>query len=210
MSGMAGQPPPSASDHPATWKFDMPVYHPATRAAWRAWLLRRHDDTRGVWVVSWRDVPAGGPGAVPYEAQVEEALCFGWIDSTVGTLDERRRLQLMTPRKARSTWTRLNRRRVDELEAAGRMTEAGRRAVEVARANGWWTILDPVEDLLEPPDLAAALDAAPAARAAWDGFPPSARKQMLWWVLSAGRPETRSTRVTRIVADAARGRRAQD
>ena len=70
------------------------------------------------------------------------------------------------------------------------MTDAGRRAVEVAKANGSWTIYDSVEDLLEPDDLAEALDACPAARTAWDGFPPSARKQMLWWVVSAGKPET--------------------
>jgi uncharacterized protein YdeI (YjbR/CyaY-like superfamily) len=95
------------------------------------------------------------------------------------------------------------------MEAAGLMTDAGRRAVDTARANGWWTILDPVEDLLEPDDLAAALDAAPAARLAWDTFPPSARKAMLWWVISAARPDTRQRRIDTIVADAAKGQRAQ-
>jgi uncharacterized protein YdeI (YjbR/CyaY-like superfamily) len=88
------------------------------------------------------------------------------------------------------------------------MTDAGRRAVEVAQANGWWTIFDPVEDLLEPDELAAALDASPSARRAWDGFPPSARKQMLWWVISAIRPTTRQGRIERIVAEAEEGRRA--
>jgi uncharacterized protein YdeI (YjbR/CyaY-like superfamily) len=115
----------------------------------------------------------------------------------------------MTPRKPRSGWTRLNRRRVEAMEAQGRMTEAGRQVVERAKADGSWTIYDPVEDLEEPDDLATALDAAPAARAAWDGFPPSARKQMLWWVISAGRPETRAGRVEKVVAAAAEGRRAQ-
>ena len=99
-----------------------------------------------------------------------------------------RGLQLMTPRKSKSGWTRLNRQRVAALEAQGRMTDAGRRAVEAAKANGWWTLYDAVEDLVEPDDLAGALDASPEARTAWDGFPPSARKQMLWWVVSAGRP----------------------
>ena len=107
----------------------------------------------------------------------------------MNTLDDERGLQLMTPRKPRSGWTRLNRRRVAALEEQGRMTDAGRRAVEAAKANGWWTIYDAVEDLIEPDELAAALDAAPAARAAWDGFPPSARKQMLWSVVSASRPD---------------------
>ena len=198
--------PPSASDHPASWKFDFPIYHPADLAAWRAWLVSHCDSVRGVWVASWRK--ASGRDPVAYADLVEEAICFGWIDSTVNILDDDRALQLMTPRKPRSGWTRLNRRRVAALEAQGRMTDAGRRAVSVAQANGWWTLYDTVEDLLVPDDLAEALDASPAARTAWDGFPPSARKQMLWWIVSAGRPETRAKRIANIVSEAASGRRA--
>ena len=89
------------------------------------------------------------------------------------------------------------------------MTDAGRRAVETARQNGWWTIYDPVEDLVEPPDLAAALDADADARRHWDAFPPSARKTMLWWVVSAARDTTRAQRIAAIVAKAAVGDRAQ-
>jgi uncharacterized protein YdeI (YjbR/CyaY-like superfamily) len=199
-------PPPSASQHPESWKFDFPIYHPADLAAWRAWLAANHDTTRGVWVVAWRKASAREP--VPYEDLVEEAICFGWIDSTVNILDDERALQLMTPRKPRSGWTRLNRRRVAALEAQGRMTDAGRRAVETAKANGWWTIYDPVEDMVEPDDLAEALDASTAARAAWDGFPPSARKQMLGWVVTASKPETRARRIAKIVSEAGHGRRA--
>ena len=140
---------------------------------------------------------------------VEEAICFGWIDSTVNRFDDDRGLQLLTPRKPKSTWTRLNRQRVADMEAAGLMTDAGRRAVDVARGNGWWTILDPVEDLVEPDDLAAALDANAAARIAWDGFPPSARKAMLWWVISAAKDDTRERRIETIVTKAAIGARAQ-
>ena len=189
-----------------TWKFDFPVYHPQDLAAWRAWLEAHHDAARGVWVASWRR--ASGRDPVSYEDLVEEAICFGWIDSTANILDADRGLQLMTPRKPKSGWTRLNRRRVEAMEAQGRMTAAGRRAVDVAKANGWWTIYDAVEDLVEPQDLAAALAASPPARTAWNGFPPSARKQMLWWVISAGRPETRAKRIAQIVAQAELGRRA--
>jgi uncharacterized protein YdeI (YjbR/CyaY-like superfamily) len=89
------------------------------------------------------------------------------------------------------------------------MTDAGRRAVEVAKTNGWWTILDPVEDLREPDDLAAALNVKPTAREHWDGFPPSARKAMLWWVISATREDTRARRVAAIVEKASHGVRAQ-
>lgn len=199
--------PATASEHPARWKFDFAIYHPPDLAAWRSWLAAHHDTARGVWVASWRS--GSGRQRVPYPDLVEEAICFGWIDSTVNTLDEDIGLQLMTPRKAKSTWTRLNRQRVADLEAQGRMTEAGRRTMEVAKANGWWTIYDPVEDLIEPDDLAHALDASPAARAAWDGFSPSARKAMLWWVISAARAPTRAGRVAKIVDEAEQGRRAQ-
>jgi uncharacterized protein YdeI (YjbR/CyaY-like superfamily) len=199
--------PPTASDHPATWKFGYPIYHAETRSAWRSWLEEHHATERGVWFGSWRR-PTGRP-AVPYVEVVEEALCFGWIDSTVNTLDDERGLQLLTPRRPRSTWTRTNRARVARLEAEGRMTDAGRRAVEVAKANGWWTIADAIEDLEEPADLAAALDAAPRARTTWDSFPPSHRKMMLWWVISAVRPETRERRIETIVAEAEEGRRVQ-
>ena len=198
--------PATASDHPATWKFDFPIYHPANLAAWRAWLAANHDTARGVWVASWRK--ASGRDPVAYEVLVEEAICFGWIDSTVNILDDARGLQLMTPRKPKSGWTRLNKRRVAALEAQGRMTDAGRRAVEAAKANGFWTIYDAVEDLLEPAELADALDTSPTARAAWNGFPPSARKQMLWWITSAGKPETRTSRIAKIVSEAEHGRRA--
>jgi uncharacterized protein YdeI (YjbR/CyaY-like superfamily) len=201
------QPPPTASTHPSTWKFGYPVYHAESRSQWRAWLAGSHVTARGVWLCSWRT--ATGRPACPYPEVVEEALCFGWIDSTVNRLDEDRTLQMVTPRKPKSTWTRLNRRRVSDMEAAGLMTDAGRRAIQVAQANGWWTILDPVEDLLMPDDLDASLDADPAARAAWDRFPASARKQMLWWIVSAARPDTRAKRIATIVERAAQGQRAQ-
>jgi uncharacterized protein YdeI (YjbR/CyaY-like superfamily) len=95
------------------------------------------------------------------------------------------------------------------MEAAGLMTDAGRRAVDTAKRNGWWTILDPVEDLVEPDDLSAALDSKPTARREWDAFPPSARKTMLWWVISAAKPDTKQRRIDTIVAKAERGQRAQ-
>jgi uncharacterized protein YdeI (YjbR/CyaY-like superfamily) len=199
--------PASASEHPETWKLGYPIFHPESRAAWRAWLQAHHASAPGLWLCSWRS--STGRPTCPYPEVVEEALCFGWIDSTVNVLDDERGLQLVTPRKPKSTWTRLNRQRVAAMEQAGLMTDAGRRAVAVAQANGWWTILDPVEDLVVPEDLAVVLDADPRARAAWEGFPVTARKQMLLWIVSAGRPATRATRIAAIVAKAAEGRRAR-
>lgn len=207
MSRPPARVPPSASEHPPSWKFGYPVYHPATREAWRSWLEEHQSDTPGVWVVSWRS--GSGRDRVPYDAIVEEALCVGWIDSTVNTLDEERGLQLVTPRKPRSTWARSNKERVARLEAEGRMGPRGRQAIEVAKANGWWDLLDDVEALREPDDLATALDAVPAARRTWDGFPPSARRQMLFWVVSAVKTDTRRSRIEAIVAAASRGERAR-
>jgi len=95
------------------------------------------------------------------------------------------------------------------MEAAGLMTDAGRHAVSIAQRNGWWTIYEPVEDLVEPSELAAALDASPQARLHWDAFPPSAKKAMLWWVISAAKDDTRHRRIVTIVAKAAIDERAQ-
>jgi uncharacterized protein YdeI (YjbR/CyaY-like superfamily) len=189
------------------WKFDMPIYHAETRDQLRAWLEHHHRTERGVWVCSWRSGTA--KPRCPYPDVVEEAICFGWIDSTRSVLDEDRGLQLLTPRKPKSSWTRLNRRRVADMEAAGLMTDAGRRAVEIAQENGWWTRHDAAEDLLEPDALATALNANAAARNAWDGFPPSARKAMLWWIISAARQDTRDRRIATVVDMAALGERAQ-
>jgi uncharacterized protein YdeI (YjbR/CyaY-like superfamily) len=199
--------PPTASEHPPTWKFDYPVYHPADRDAWRAWLETNQDDAPGVWVVTWR---AGtGRDRVTYDAIVEEALCVGWVDSTVNVLDGERGMQLVTPRRPRSTWARTNKERVARLEAEGRIGPRGQRAIEVAKANGWWDLLDDVEALVEPADLSAALAADVAAREAWDGFPPSARKQMLFWIVSAVKDDTRRRRIEAVVERAARGERAR-
>src|SRR6476620_5984505 len=157
---MAGQ-PASASVHPPTWTFDMPIFHAERRDQWRAWLEANHASARGVWLCSWRR-QTGRP-VCPYPEAVEEAICFGWIDSTNTILDEERGLQLFTPRRPKSSWTRLNRERAADMEARGLMTAAGRGAIAAAKSTGWWTILDQVEDLEEPSDLQAALDLDPQA-----------------------------------------------
>ena len=112
------------SDHRETWKFDYPIFHAETREQWRAWLTENAATTRGVWLCSWRtstDRPR-----CPYPEAVEEAICFGWIDSTTTILDDDRGLQLYTPRKGKSAWTRLNRERAADMEARGLMADGGR------------------------------------------------------------------------------------
>jgi uncharacterized protein YdeI (YjbR/CyaY-like superfamily) len=177
----------------------------STRAEWRTWLAEHHGTSPGVWLVQRKR----GPGPT-YEDVVEEALCFGWVDSQVRSLDAERAEQLLTPRRKGSVWARSNKERVARLTAAGAMAPAGLAVVEQAKTSGQWTLLDDVEDLIEPADLRTALDAEPAARTTWDAFPPSARKALLGWVAAAKRPETRERRIATTVSEAAAGRRANE
>jgi uncharacterized protein YdeI (YjbR/CyaY-like superfamily) len=177
-----------------------------SRAELRAWLAANHQTSDGVWFVRWKK---GTDRHVPYEDVAQEALCFGWIDGQARPLDEDSSLILLTPRRPTSGWSRVNKNRIELLEAAGLIEPAGHAAIEVARANGSWEALDQVEALVEPDDLTAALDAQPDARREWDAFPPSAKKLLLGWIYSAKRPETRANRVRQTVDEAAVGRRAR-
>ncbi|RKS79932.1 uncharacterized protein YdeI (YjbR/CyaY-like superfamily) [Motilibacter peucedani] len=178
-----------------------------SRAQWPEWLTRHGAQTPGVWVVTWKK-GSGGPH-VPYAEVVEEALAAGWVDSRPRAVDERRSALLVTARKPASRWSRANKERVERLTATGLMQPAGLAAVAAAQASGTWSALDEVEDLVEPEDLAAALNAAPGAREHWDRFPRSARRAILEWVLSTKRPETRQAPIARTPEDAAEGRRAK-
>ena len=183
-----------------------PLLHPETREAWRAWLKRNHEDTDGAWLARW--TKASGRTPLAYDAVLEEALCFGWIDGLTHSLGDGRQAHLMTPRRKGSIWSRSNKDRVARLIADGRMTDAGLAAIESAKADGSWSMADAAEALIEPDELAAALDANPEARRQWDAFPKSPRRALIWWVMSAKRPETHNRRVTEIVEQAALGRRA--
>ena len=128
---------------------------PESVAEWREWLAAHHTRPTGVWLVTWR-AGSGGP-KISYAESVEQALCFGWVDSLGRTLDDERTMLWFAPRKARSGWARTNKQRIERLTAAGLMAPAGLAVVEAAKADGSWTLLDAVEDLLVPDDLAAAL-----------------------------------------------------
>ena len=182
---------------------DKPRVELSSRAEWRAWLAANHRSATGVWLVSWKR--RTGRPTVGYEEAVEEALCFGWIDGVLNRLDDERSMQYFAPRKPKSTWARSNKERVARLEAAGLMTEAGRVAVAVARANGSWESLEVIDALIVPDDLAAALAASPGARERFDGSSVSVRRMALAWVYQAKRPATRAARVEQVAAIAARG-----
>jgi uncharacterized protein YdeI (YjbR/CyaY-like superfamily) len=167
--------------------------HPLTRAEWRQWLEQNHTRPEGVWMISYKK--STGKPRVEYGEAVEEALCFGWIDSTANKLDEERSMQWFAPRKRRSGWSKPNKERVERLIAAGLLTEAGMAKITAAQQDGSWNALDAVEALEIPPDLNAALDAYPSARTHFDAFPRSAKRAILVWISTAKTPTTRAKRV---------------
>jgi uncharacterized protein YdeI (YjbR/CyaY-like superfamily) len=186
---------------------DAPLVPADDRATWRTWLEAHHASATGAWLVTWRK--GHGP-VLDYGEAVEEALCFGWVDSTGGRVDERRTKLYFAPRKSRSVWSRSNKERVERLIAAGLMRPAGLAAIEQAKANGAWTALDEIEQGIVPGDLAAALEARPPAAERFAAFPWSARRAILIWVADARRPETRAARVLETAVRAARNERAYE
>ena len=133
------------------------------RQQWRAWLEQHHPQKDGVWLVLWKK--SSGRAHLTYDEAVEEALCFGWIDSKPNKLDAQRSLLWFAPRKAGTGWSRLNKTRVEQLIASGRMASTGLAKVESAKADGSWNALDAVENLEIPEDLAQALAQTPIATA---------------------------------------------
>ncbi len=184
---------------------EAPHVHADDRATWHAWLEANHASARGVWLVTWRR--RTGRPTLSYEDAIEEALCFGWVDSTSGHLDDDRGKLYFAPRKPRSVWAASNKARAEKLIREGRRAPAGLAAIERARANGSWSLLESSDRLEVPDDLAAALEAHPPAGASFAAFPPSARKMMLGWLATARRPETRARRIERIAEAAARNER---
>jgi uncharacterized protein YdeI (YjbR/CyaY-like superfamily) len=186
---------------------EAPMVEAEDRATWRAWLEANHAGASGAWLVTWRK---GHGSVLDYGEAVEEALCFGWVDSTGGSVDERRTKLYFAPRKTRSVWSASNKARVERLIGAGLMRPAGLAAIERAKENGSWTALDEVEQGVVPPDLATALEAHPPAAANFAAFPWSARRAILVWVADAKRPETRAARVLETARRAARNERATE
>lgn len=177
-----------------------------SREGWRAWLAENNGQPDGVWVVTHRKRP--GAPHVPYGDIVDEALCFGWIDSLPRKLDDERTMVFVSPRRGGSAWSRVNKDRIARLSAEGRMAPAGLARIEAAKADGSWAALDDVETLVPPADLAAALAADPAAAACFAAFPPSSRRGILEWIAAARRPKTRAARIAETVARAAKNRKA--
>ena len=181
----------------------LPLLAVADRAELRAWLEHNHASSPGVNLAIGKK--GGRATALTYDDAVEEALCFGWIDSTARRLDDDRYTVLFTPRKRGGTWARTNKARVERLIAEGRMTPAGMSAIEAAKADGSWMALEDVENLVVPDDLAIALERA-GARERFDALGVSARQMALYWISTAKRDATRAERVSATVSAALEGR----
>lgn len=176
---------------------EYPDYHPLTRKQWRQWLQRNHRTSEGVWFVFYK-IESGKP-RVAYADAVEEALCFGWIDSLPRKIDQERSALKFTPRKPKSVWSKLNKTRVEKLIELKLMTPAGLAVIDVARKNGSWdtlTLSDTQAHNNElPPDLEKALSRNKKALNNFNAFSLSIRKQFLSWIDSAKRAETRAARI---------------
>ncbi len=170
-------------------------------AEWRAWLSANHASSDGVRLAIGKK--GTDATALFYENAVEEAVCFGWIDSKTQRLDSERYTVVMTPRKPGSIWAASNKARVTRMIAQGRMTAAGLSAVERAKSDGSWTLLDDIDALVIPDDLLAALARQPGAEDGFSALSVSRRKQLLYWIATAKRPATRARRIAEIVTEAA-------
>jgi uncharacterized protein YdeI (YjbR/CyaY-like superfamily) len=174
-------------------------------AAWRAWLQEHHAGSEGVWLVLAKKRRTQ-PTSVTYDEALDEAVCFGWIDGQIGRRDDDTYRQRFTPRRPRSAWSKSNVDRVARLGAEGRMHPAGAAAVERAKAGGEWDRAYAGSAAIEvPDDLALALAADPAARAAFDGLSRQNRYSVLYRIQQAKRAETRARRIAAFVDTLRRG-----
>jgi uncharacterized protein YdeI (YjbR/CyaY-like superfamily) len=180
--------------------------HPLTRAEWRAWLAANHERPYGVWLITFKK--ATGEPRVEYDEAVEEALCFGWVDSKPAKLDDRRSMLWFAPRKPKTGWSAPNKARVAKMTAAKLMHPSGLAKINAAKSDGSWTKLDDVEKLIVPDDLRQMIDAHPPAATHFESFPRSVKRGILEWILQAKKPETRAKRILETATLAARNERA--
>jgi uncharacterized protein YdeI (YjbR/CyaY-like superfamily) len=166
-----------------------------SRKHWRKWLEKNHQSERSVWLIIYRKetkVPS-----IYYPEAVDEALCFGWIDSKGNKRDDKSYYQFFAKRNPKSNWSRINKAKVEKLMAENLMTPAGLEMVKIAKENGCWTALDDVETLVMPADLQKAFAKSKKAFKYWTGFSNSSKKGILDWIRSARTEETRQKRISR-------------
>ena len=179
--------------------------HPLDRKEWRDWLKENHDKLSGIWFVYFKKQT--GKPRVTYDEAVEEALCFGWIDSLPRKVDENLSKLLFTPRKPNSVWSKLNKTRIEKLIESGSMTEIGLAKIESAKKDGSWNTLDASDNLEIPQDLAQALAANEVAAKNFAAFSDAVKRVILSWIFSAKRDATRAARIEKTVVMSERNKR---
>ena len=184
-----------------TTQQDYKTTHPKTRSQWRKWLEKNHSASPGVWLIYYKK--ESGKRKFDYADAVEEALCFGWIDSTSRSMDDDRYMQRFTPRKAKSGWSGLNKKRIEKMIAEGLMTKAGLEKIEAAKKDGSWKSLDHIDAIEPPEDFEKALSKNKRAKINFQNFPPFTKKQFLYRINSAKTEATRKERIILCVKMAA-------
>lgn len=180
---------------------EVETFYPANRKEWRKWLQKNHAIKQSIWVVMYKK--DSGIPTITWSDAVDEAICFGWIDSIKKSVDHQQSIQYFSRRKPTSAWSKINKAKVERLTQEGLMTPAGYDSVETAKQNGSWSILDEVEELVIPKDLAKAFKVHPGSKDFFTGLSRSIKKMMLHWVIAAKRPETREKRITELAELAA-------
>ncbi len=181
---------------------DVEEYCPHDKQDWRKWLELNHEKKEAVWLIFYKKK---SPNAnLDWSEAVDEALCFGWIDSIKRPIDNEKYIQYFSKRKANSTWSKINKEKVDYLTLENLMQQAGFKTIEIAKKNGAWSILDEVEALIIPEDLKKELNKRVAALEYYEGLSKSAKKILLSWVVLAKRADTRQKRIIEIVDNASK------
>lgn len=181
-------------------KEEVELFCPTSRQDLRRWLEENHHSKTAVWLVLYKKNASGL--SISWSELVDEALCFGWIDSVRRPIDDEKFMQFLSPRKPKGTWSKVNKEKIIQLMADGLMTDAGIKVIEKAKQNGSWTILDEVEEMTIPADLEAALKSAPDAEEYFLGLSKSVRKSLLQWLVFAKQASTRQKRINEIVESA--------
>jgi uncharacterized protein YdeI (YjbR/CyaY-like superfamily) len=180
------------------------IFYPSSPEKWRDWLEENHETEKSIWLLFYK--VSSDKSSLTWSEAVDEALCFGWIDSTKKSIDHESYKQLFCQRKAKSTWSKVNKDKVEELSKAGKIQAAGWKCIEVAKENGSWNILDEVEALIVPKDLETEFAKFPEAKDFYLRLSKSYKKGILSWIVMAKRADTRQKRIQEIVECAGKGK----
>lgn len=172
------------------------LFYPTNQMAWRNWLEENHQSKQAVWVVFYRQ--SSEKPSITWSDAVDEALCFGWIDSKKIKIDHETSHQYFSKRKPKRTWSKVNKVKIQQLMEANKMAEAGLQIIEIAKENGSWTLLDEVEALIIPDDLARELEKYPSARINFENHSKTTKKMLLQWIVLAKTATTREKRIHEI------------